>query len=246
MGIAADAEYLKMLRHLGKKSASIVHTWGVFIDDSKNIEIMQGYASNGTLEKLATDKTLEELDMAVYGWQLLRGMEFMGDIGIVHRDISPKSIVLGPAKEYNALKITNFRKAVIYFNVDEADIQYQPCLAAEQQAKDGNNYQAPEVYGDPKKEEYDPVIADTWAFGAVLFFMAAKKYPYDPAKTSPNLEEEIQGAVKGLKLADDGKELFGSMLRTNAGERIPIGFVGKSSWFEKAKMVSFLVLEYSF
>lgn len=68
--------------------------------------------------------------------------------------------------------------------------------------------------------------------------MASKKYPYNPSKQSSNLDEEIQGNVKKAPLlSDKGKELCGNALRSNTGERIPIGFVDKSAWFQSAKTV---------
>ena len=64
-------------------------TWDIFLgeDGGQTIEIVQEYCSNGTLEKLVKDggKKLEELEISLYGWQLLQGMDFLGDIGIVHR-----------------------------------------------------------------------------------------------------------------------------------------------------------------
>ena len=234
-----DSMYLKFLRHLGKKHASIVHTWELFMDDTDNIEIFQEYCGNGSLQKYLEDKRLEEKESSLYAWQLLRGMDFLGDIGIAHREIHPKNLVLRAANEYNVLKISNFRQAVVYWSVADNDVTFIPCVSADQQSSDGNNYQAPEVYGNPKKEEFDPIVADTWSYGAVLYFMATKKYPYDPTKQSDNLDEEIQASVKKISaFSDEGKDLVSCLLRTNTGERMPIGFVEKSPWFEGAKKVS--------
>ena len=79
-------------------------------------------------------------------------MDFLGDIGIAHRDIQPKNLVLHPASKYNCLKMDNFRKAVIYWDIRDNDVSFQPCVDASQMAKDGESFQAPEVYGDPKSE----------------------------------------------------------------------------------------------
>ena len=85
-----DAMYLKFLRHLGKKHASIAHTWELFVDEKGDIEIYQEYCANGSLEKFVTDRGLDEKEISLYAWQLLRGMDFLGDIGISHREIHPK------------------------------------------------------------------------------------------------------------------------------------------------------------
>ena len=123
--------------------------------------------------------------------------------------------------------------------MSDNDVAFLPCVAESKQSSDGANYQAPETYGNPKKEEFDPIVADTWSFGAVIYYMATKKYPYDPTKQSDNLEEEIQGNVKKMSaVTDTGRDLVSNILRTNTGERIPIGFVEKSPWFDVAKKVS--------
>src|SRR5699024_5611458 len=120
-------------------------------------------------------------------------------------------------------KITNFRRAVIYWDVAKNNITFLPCLplpgqqsssasASAASQPEASCFQAPECYGDPAKEAFDPIIADTWSYGAVLFFMAAAsssssasasgsaknkqpKQPYDPTKTSKDLEAEVQTAV---------------------------------------------------
>lgn len=48
---------------------------------------MGEWCVRGSLEKYLseTKKKLEENEIALYGWQLLRGMDFLGDIGIAHR-----------------------------------------------------------------------------------------------------------------------------------------------------------------
>ena len=230
--------YLKFLRHLGKKHSSIIHTWEIFVDNEKNIEIFQEYCSIGNLQDYCEKKSLKEKEITLYAWQLLRGMDFLGDIGIAHRDIKPKNLVLRPTTEFNLLKIANFRKAIIYWSIEDNDVIFIPCLPAKQQATDGANFQAPEVYGDSNKEEFDPIVADTWSFGAVIHFMSSKKYPYDPTKQSNNIVEEIQKNIKNQTiLSDDGKQLLSEVLQTNAAERMPIGFIEKCPWFESIKQV---------
>lgn len=186
----STSAYLKFLRHLGKKHPSIVHTWEIFTDPStRSIEIFQEYCANGNLEKAVTRegaKAFDDTEIALYAWQLARGMDFLGDIGICHRKrfllyphlhskvnlfirwdlpgaIAPRNLVLRQAVKYNMLKITNFREAIIYWNIETSDIAWASCLPAKQQATDGANYQAPEVYSEnPEQEAYDPVVSDTY------------------------------------------------------------------------------------
>lgn len=157
-------------------------------------------------------------------------------------DIAPRNLVLRQAVKYNVLKITGFRKAIIYWNIETSDIAWASCLPAEQQATDGANYQAPEVYSEnPEKEAFDPVVADTWSYGAVIYFMGSKgKYPYKPEQQVEDLEKEIQANVKKVPkvLSKKGKQLLGSLLCTNTNKRIPFGLVESSPWFKAAKQVN--------
>ncbi|OTF70743.1 hypothetical protein BLA29_009277, partial [Euroglyphus maynei] len=155
-----------------------------------------------------------------------------------HRDIQPHNIVFRPAQKDNFLKITNFRKSIIYWNVIENDVIYVPCESREQQGS--RNYQAPEIYGDPNNEEFDPIIADTWSYGAVIYYMVSKQYPYNVDDIrSDDLDKEIADNVDKLTiLSTNGKDLLKAILKVNATERMPIGFIEKSSWFIDAKRVS--------
>ena len=235
-----DSMYLKFIRHLGKKHACIVHTWELFADEQNNIEIYQEYCLNGSLQKYVENRKspLEEKEASLYGWQLIRGLNFLGDIGIAHRDIQPKNLVLREATEFNQLKLTNFRKAIVYWSIENNDVAFLPCWQEEQQPIDGINYQAPEVYGDPNNEQFDPIIADTWSYGTVIYFMITQKYPYDPTIQSDNVQKQIEDNVSKVKnLSKVGKELLDNILNTNTTKRMPIGFIDKSVWFEKAKYV---------
>ena len=165
-------------------------------------------------------------------------MDFLGDIGISHRQIHPKNLVLREATKYNLLKLTNFEKAILYWSVDNNEVIFIPCVDAKEQANDGKNYQSPEIYGNSNEERFDPIKADTWSYGSVIYKMATKKYPYHPKKQSNDLEEEIQKKVKKVSiLSSKGKDLLGCILRTNAAERIPIGLIGNDSWFDIPKNV---------
>lgn len=165
------------------------------------------------------------------------------------------------------LKISNFRRAVVYWDVEKNDVTFLPCLPVEEQKSkiegtgSPGTFQAPECYGDPAKEAFDPIIADTWSYGAVLFFMAVggtaagsgqgsaaatsgsastnpRRYPYDPAKSSKDLEAEVQASVQSLGgLSAPGKALLSELLKTNATERMPHGHIERSEWFEVAKNV---------
>ncbi|KPM05947.1 serine/threonine kinase-like protein 3 [Sarcoptes scabiei] len=227
--------YWRILKHLGKKHQYIVQTWDLFLNDKNSLEIHQEYCPLGDLDRFVRSNSLSEQQIALYAWQLLKGLDFLGDIGISHRNIQPKNLFLVPGEPENCLKITNLENAIIYWNIENNDIVFQSCLPISQQLVDGENFQAPEIYGDPNEEEFDPIKADTWSYGAVLYFMSNKTYPFKISSESIDLEQEIQSNIDKLSLSELGKELLRALLKTDSNERMPIGFIEKSDWFDQAK-----------
>ena len=135
--------YLKTLKHLGKKHASIAHTWDIF-DNAGKIEVFCEWCANGNLQDyMEKQGSLDETEATLYAYHLLRGMDFLGDIGIAHRDIQPKNLVLRPCNPMNQLKIAEFKDSIIYWSSEENDVVMVACRPADHQKKDGKNFQAP-------------------------------------------------------------------------------------------------------
>lgn len=230
--------YLKVLRHLGRKHASIVQTWEIFAEESGETLIIQDFCP-GTLETLLKgSETVKEPQIQIMAWQLLRGLNFLGDIGIAHRDIQPKNIFVKAATEANYIvKLSNFYKAIIYWSTETDDVVFAPCRKVADMLTDGEAYQAPETYGQ-EGEEFDTIIADTWSYGAVIYNMLSRTYPFMVSAQPPDLEKEIQDNVKKLaECGEEGKELLGHILSTNASLRMPFGCIEPHSWFIVAKRV---------
>lgn len=98
--------------------------------------------------------------MAMWAQQIYSGMDFLGNAGIAHRAINPKHILMTPAPaEEDAnrplVKLSSFRDAIVYYDPTTGQIRNQPCRSVEKRKV--ANYQAPEVFGNVKTEEYDPV-----------------------------------------------------------------------------------------
>lgn len=122
-----------------------------------------------------------------------------------------------------------------YFNKksfrQKNDINYQPCRPLEKKKTTGNDYHAPESYGDHKKEFYDVVAADVWSAGATLFHVLTNKFPYNCSKNSPKIENEIQRNIRSLKVSDNAKSCLGFMLTTDATKRISVESLSSHPWF---------------
>ncbi len=101
---------------------------------------------------------LTERQAAVWAKQIYRALDFLGDQAIAHRDLSPTHLVIQPQSSSEVwCKLTGFKQAIIYWDTNCNDIAYCQCWPSERQAADGANFQPPEVYGDPTKEQFDPI-----------------------------------------------------------------------------------------
>src|SRR5699024_6829957 len=118
------------------------------------------------MEYLEKNPDVSETQARFWAKQLCDSLDFLGDQAIAHRNLTPKNLLVKKAGCEQRLKLTGFQSAIIYWDMATNDIQFCPCWPAQNQKTDGPNFQAPEVYGDSATEEFDPILADTWSYGA--------------------------------------------------------------------------------
>lgn len=224
--------YLKLLRHLGRKHPYIILTWEIFHDDA-NIYIFQELVTKGNLVIYMETNVPTESQVCFWAKQLYRAMDFLGDNGIAHRDITPVHIIIKPMGNELWIKLTGFRRSIIYWNTDTNDINFCQCLPIAQQKQDGPNFQAPEVYGNVN-EVFDPIQADIWSYGAILFFCLANFYPYNIDFPHEELDEEISHNISKIpNVSNECKNFLVSLLKSNANERMPFDFIDYDPWIKK-------------
>mmetsp|Transcript_130285 Transcript_130285/g.376914 ORF Transcript_130285/g.376914 Transcript_130285/m.376914 type:complete len:367 (+) Transcript_130285:188-1288(+) len=99
--------------------------------------------------------------------QILRGVRWLHDMGIAHRDLSLENILLmgGPGPDAK-VKIIDYGMATL-----------QRKTRSEVRGK--SSYQAPEIFAGA---EMDTFLADCFSLGVVLFAMGAQDYPWTCTK----------------------------------------------------------------
>ena len=173
--------------------------------------------------------------MALWAKQIYSGMDFLGDAGICHRAINPKHILMTPAPDTEdsnrpLVKLSSFRDAVIYYDPSTGSIRNQPCRSVEKRKV--ANYQAPEVFGNVTTEEYSPVQADVWSFGATFFYISTRTYAFRYKADVFDIAADIQKTVYSAKtISDDAKRWFAGILHGNAASRTPFDKIAASAWF---------------
>ena len=211
-------------------------------NDKDTIYVFQEWATNGNLvEYMETTPPLSERKAAVWAKQVYRALDFLGDQAIAHRDLAPIQLVVVPVFSEVWLKLTGFSQSIIYWDINSNDVEFCQCWPAEKQIKDGPNFQPPEVYGNPQTEQFDPIQADIWSFGANIYYMLAKQYPYNVNDPYENIDEEIGLNINKAKISEDCKSFLFGLMRANANDRMPFDFIEKHAWMLANSMVNHLI-----
>ena len=145
------------------------------ISKDGSVYVFQELAPYGNMvDYMAKRGALKEDQAQEVAKQIRNGIDFLGDMGISHRAIAPRHVLV--LHQDMRVKLTGFRSAIIYYNEKKDDINYQPCIELDKR-KEGD-YQAPEVFGNPSNEEFDPIVADIWSFGCSMYNFVSMKYPF--------------------------------------------------------------------
>ncbi|UXI22627.1 hypothetical protein NH340_JMT08570 [Sarcoptes scabiei] len=230
------SEFLRILRVLSRKHPNIIQTWGLFYEESKQrILLVQEYFHHGSLESYLENPQQHpcytEQRASEIAQQIVKAMDYLGDLGIAHRSITPHYIMIAH-RDPIRVKLTGFKSAIIYWNLKRETVQLIPCVSLTKKPKQPE-YQAPEVYGDPDSEAFDPIYADIWSLGATIYFVLTRKYPYDFSMENPKLEEEIRSNVKRIKLSKRCRNFLRQTLCTDSEKRIKFDFLSRHHWIMK-------------
>lgn len=97
--------------------------------------------------------------------------------------------------------------------------------------RDAPSYEAPEVYGEGV---FDPVTADVWSIGAVVYNMLTNAYPYDINDTSADVSHQIEQSVaSNVKASHEGQQFLNEVLRRNPDQRLTVNKILSNRWTKK-------------
>eukprot|EP00079_Xenopus_tropicalis_P039004 XP_017952775.1 PREDICTED: protein kinase C delta type-like [Xenopus tropicalis] len=160
---------------LGRLCPFLIRAYATFQTESLVLYVME-YARGGTLHQLIKQKGyFKSHEVRFYSAEIIVGLQFLQEYGVVHRDLEPENILLN--KEGH-VKIADFGLACVHeFKGSKA---YNGISGA-------YGYMAPEVLANTA---YD-ASADWWSFGVVVYEMATGKLPFSPDGTSKEQLETI-------------------------------------------------------
>ncbi|KAJ6218675.1 hypothetical protein RDWZM_004487 [Blomia tropicalis] len=224
--------FLKMLRYIGRDHPCIIGTMDIFADDDRNVYIIQEFANNGNAYDYVqmNENVVSEKQLCRWAQSIYKAMSYLGDVSISHRSIQPKHMLLKVVDNSEIItKLTGFRDAVIYWDPDAYDLVDCACLPISKRSHVG--FEAPEVFGE-YNEYFNPHEADVWSFGATIFFIGSKTFPFNMQNPEPNMDSVIRENVERSSLSQPAKNWLYGLMRADTKFRIPFESIASDTWFK--------------
>ncbi|KAI1384688.1 serine/threonine-protein kinase hal4 [Hypoxylon trugodes] len=213
---------------------NIIHTLDLLKDQKGDYCEVMEYCSGGDLYTLvlAAGK-LEVAEADCYFKQMMRGVEYLHEMGVAHRDLKPENLLL---TSHGALKITDFGNGECFRMAWENDAHMVSGLCG------SAPYIAPEEYID---KEFDARAVDVWACGVIYMAMRTGRHLWRVAKKDEDefyerylegrRDEEGYGPIESLHRARCRNVIY-SILDPNPTRRITASQVLKSEWGREIKL----------
>lgn len=163
---------------------NVIHTLDL-LQDAKGdyCEVMEFCAGGDLYTLVLAAGKLEVIEADCFFKQLMRGVEYMHEMGVAHRDLKPENLLL---TTHGALKITDFGNGECFRMAWEKEAHMTAGLCG------SAPYIAPEEYVDA---EFDPRAVDVWATGVIYMAMRTGRHLWRVAKKDEDefFERYIEG-----------------------------------------------------
>lgn len=163
---------------------NVIHTLDL-LQDSKGdyCEVMEFCAGGDLYTLVLAAGKLEMAEADCYFKQIMRGVEYMHEMGVAHRDLKPENLLL---TTNGAIKITDFGNGECFRMAWESDAHMVTGLCG------SAPYIAPEEYVDT---EFDARAVDVWATGVIYMAMRTGRHLWRVAKRDEDefYERYLQG-----------------------------------------------------
>lgn len=150
---------------------NVIHTLDL-VKDAKGdyCEVMEFCAGGDLYTLVLSSGKLEVQEADCFFKQMMRGVEYLHEMGVAHRDLKPENLLLTTR---GGLKITDFGNGECFRMAWETDAHMVSGLCG------SAPYIAPEEYTD---KEFDARAVDVWACGVIYMAMRTGRHLWRLAK----------------------------------------------------------------
>ncbi|KAK4135405.1 Pkinase-domain-containing protein [Trichocladium antarcticum] len=213
---------------------NVIHTLDL-VKDAKGdyCEVMEFCAGGDLYTLVLSAGKLEVQEADCLFKQMMRGVEYMHEMGVAHRDLKPENLLL---TTHGGLKITDFGNGECFRMAWENDAHMVSGLCG------SAPYIAPEEY---TAKEFDARAVDVWACGVIYMAMRTGRHLWRVARKEEDefytmylagrRDEEGYAPIEALHRARCRNVIY-SILDPNPTRRITASQVLKSEWGREIKL----------
>ncbi|KAF2669204.1 Pkinase-domain-containing protein [Microthyrium microscopicum] len=213
---------------------NVIQTLDLLQDDKGDYcEVMEFCAGGDLYTLILAAGNLEVIEADCYFKQLMRGVEYMHEMGVAHRDLKPENLLLTCN---GALKITDFGNGECFRMAWEKEAHMTAGLCG------SAPYIAPEEYVD---KEFDPRAVDVWACGVIYMAMRTGRHLWRVAQKGEDefftryLEDRREESgfrpIEILRRRQCRNVIY-SVLDPNPNRRLTAHQVLQSEWVKDVKV----------
>lgn len=164
--LTAEFCILSSLQH-----PNVIRSLDLLHDATGNLCEVMEFCAGGDLHTLISSTgKLEILEADCFFKQLVRGVQYIHEMGVAHQDLKPENLLLTTS---GALKIADFGAAECFRMAWEKEAHMATGI------RGSKPYIAPEVFTGT---EFDPRAVDLWACGVIYMVMRTGELPWRIAK----------------------------------------------------------------
>ncbi|RJE20755.1 serine threonine protein kinase [Aspergillus sclerotialis] len=223
--IRAEFSITSSLRH-----QNVVRTFDLLQTDNDRLCECLEYCSGGDLHSLIVAKRqLGEAESDCFFKQLMRGINYIHEMGVAHRDLKPENLLL---TSRGCLKISDFGTAECF------RLAWENGIHMSRQRRGSRPYISPEQY---LNKEFDPRSVDIWAAAVTYVAMRTGRIPWNMATTDDECFRDYLADLKvgrGYFLIEDichvdSRRVIYSMLDIDYMGRPRSNEVLRSQWLQE-------------
>ncbi len=192
-------------------------------EEKDKMYIVEEFAGAGSLQQLIESNPNNRLplsDVHHFFKQLIEGLEYIHNQGVIHRDIKPANLMITPDR---VLKISDFGVACMLDKFSNSNMISQSFGSPA--------FQSPQIAMGIKN--FSGFKLDIWAAGVTLYVLVVGKPPFEGGNIFQLYEKIAQCSFEIPDWVDDDiRDLIQNMMKKSEEERFSINQIKEHHWYK--------------